>query len=67
MKKNNFTEEQLSVLKAIEKEPLTSFEILNKVDNITLILSLYNVIDELKNMGAIKSFTKEDIIYHYAA
>lgn len=56
-----------SVLKVVQKEPLTSFEILKKVDNIPMILSLYNVLDELKNKGIIKSFIKENKKYHCAS
>ena len=40
MKFNNLTEQQKSVLDAVQKEPLTSFQILKKVDNISMILSL---------------------------
>lgn len=67
MKYNNFTQEQLSVLNAIQKQPLTSFQILEKVENISMILSLYNIMDQLKNKGVLKSFIKENVKYHYAA
>jgi hypothetical protein len=66
MKHNNLTEEQLSVLNVIQQEPLTSFQILKKVDNVSMILSLYNIMDELKSKGAVKSYTKENIKYHIA-
>lgn len=67
MKHNNLTEEQLSVLNVIQQEPLTSFQILKKVDNVSMILSLYNIMDELKSKGAVKSYTKENIKYHIAS
>ncbi len=66
MKDNQLTEQQLSVLNVIKNKPLTSFEILKKVDNITLILSLYSIMNELKNKGVLKSYTKENIKYHIA-
>jgi Fe2+ or Zn2+ uptake regulation protein len=66
MKINNLTEQQISVLNAIRKEPLTSFQILKRVDNVLLILSLYNIMDELKNKGAVKTYTKENVKYHIA-
>tara|TARA_R110002126_G_scaffold14768_1_gene61364 strand:+ start:3571 stop:3774 length:204 start_codon:yes stop_codon:yes gene_type:complete len=67
MRLNNLTDQQLSVLNAIEDQPLTSFEILKKVDNISMILSLYNVMDELKSRGIVSSYTKENIKYHIAS
>ena len=66
MTPNNLTEEQISVLNAIKEEPLTSFEILKRVDNVSMILSLYNIMDELKNKGALKTYTKENVKYHIA-
>ena len=67
MKLNNLTEQQLSVLNVIKDQPLTSFEILKKVDNISMILSLYNIMDELKSRGVVKSYVKENIKYHIAS
>lgn len=67
MKLNNLTEQQLSVLNVIKDQPLTSFEILKKVDNISMILSLYNVMDELKSRGVVKSYVKENVKYHIAS
>jgi DNA-binding PadR family transcriptional regulator len=66
MKNNNLTAIQLSVLSVMKKEPLTSFQILSKVENISMILSLYTIMDQLKNKGAIESYTKENIKYHIA-
>lgn len=66
MKHNNLTEQQLSVLTVIQQEPLTSFQILKRVDNVSMILSLYTIMDELKSKGAVKSYTKENIKYHIA-
>lgn len=67
MKTNVLTEQQKSVLRVIKNKPLTSFEILKKVDNISMILSLYNVIDELKSKGILKSYIKENMKYHIAS
>lgn len=66
MKNNNLTEQQLSVLNVIKQEPLTSFQILKKVDNVSMILSLYSIMDELKSKGVVKSYTKENVKYHIA-
>lgn len=66
MKNNNLTEQQLSVLNVIKQEPLTSFQILKRVENVSMILSLYNIMDELKSRGAVKSYTKKNVKYHVA-
>jgi Fe2+ or Zn2+ uptake regulation protein len=67
MKAIQLTETQKLVLKAIKQEPLTSYQILKKVEKISLILSLYNVMDDLRVKGAIKTYVKENVKYHYAA
>jgi Fe2+ or Zn2+ uptake regulation protein len=67
MQTNVLTEQQKSVLRVIKNKPLTSFQILKKVDNISMILSLYNVIDELKSKGILKSYIKENMKYHIAS
>ena len=56
-----------SVVNVIKEDHLTSFEILKKVENVSMILSLYNVLDQLNNKGVIKSYIKQDLKYHYAA
>ena len=53
------------VIKVLKKEHLTSFQILNKIRNISLILVVYNILDELKSMGILKSYIKQDLTYHY--
>ncbi|MGY8911240.1 MAG: hypothetical protein ACKVIG_15480 [Flavobacteriales bacterium] len=59
--------EEQSVLNAVKTEHLTSFEILKKVDCVSMILSLYNIIDKLSTKGVLKSYMKQDKKYHYAA
>lgn len=66
MKNNNPTEQQLSVLYVIKQEPITSFQILKKVEDINMTLSLYTIMDELKSKGVVESFTKENVKYHTA-
>lgn len=67
MKTINLSAAEQSVLNVVQKEPLTSFEILKRVDNVPMILSLYTVLDELTNKGIIKSFVKENKKYHCAS
>jgi Fe2+ or Zn2+ uptake regulation protein len=65
MNQTNLTSNQITVLKVLRNEHLTSFQILKKVDNISLILVLYTVMDELKGMGILKSYTKKKNKFHY--
>lgn len=67
MKRFNLTATEQSVLNVVQKAPLTSSQILNKVDNISMILSLYNVIDKLNNKGVLKSYIEENQKYHIAS
>ena len=65
MNTKELTHRQLAVINALENEHLTSFQILNKINNISLILVVYTILDELKNMGILKSYFKKDMQYHY--
>lgn len=67
MNSNNLTIKEQSIVEVLRQEPLTSFQLLKKVDDISMILSLYNVMDELKNKGVIKSFVEQDVKYHCVA
>ncbi|MEN8703592.1 MAG: hypothetical protein ABF311_05765 [Polaribacter sp.] len=62
----NLTAEQQSVLKVIQLDHLTSTQILKKVDNVSMILSLYTILDELKMKGYVKSYRKQNLKFHYA-
>lgn len=67
MLQSNLTAVEQSVLKVVQQEHLTSFEILKKVENVSLILSLYNILDGLNSKGMLKSYMKRNRKYHYAA
>lgn len=67
MIQSNLTAIEQSVLKVVQEEHLTSFEILKKVENVSLILSLYNILDKLNSKGVLKSYMKQNRKYHYAA
>ena len=67
MLQSNLTATEKSVLNLVQQEHLTSFEILKKVENISLILSLYNILDKLNSKGMLKSYMKQNRKYHYAA
>jgi Fe2+ or Zn2+ uptake regulation protein len=66
MKQNKLTPEQVSVFNTIKQEPLTSFQILKRVNNVNMILSLYTIMDELKTKGVLKSYIIENTKYHIA-
>lgn len=55
------------VIEVLEKEHLTSFEILNKIKNISVTIEVYGIIEELNKMGILKSYIKQDLKYHYVA
>ncbi|MDT7831666.1 hypothetical protein RQM59_04700 [Flavobacteriaceae bacterium S356] len=67
MKQANFTNRELSVLSALNKEHLTTFQLLKRMDSVPMILKLYTILDELKEKGVVKSYMKKDTKYHYAA
>lgn len=56
-----------TVIKVLKKDHLTSFEILNKIKDISMTLEVYDVIDDLSNLGILKSYIKQDLKYHYIA
>ena len=67
MKTKKLSQRHKEVVKALKAEHLTSFQILNKIKNVSLILVVYTIIDELKSMGILKSYVKQDMKYHYIA
>ncbi len=67
MKTTNLNGLEQSVLDAVQKEHLTSYEILQKVEDVSMLLSLYNILDKLSNKGILKSYVKQDTKYHYVA
>lgn len=65
MKSKQLSNLHKAVIKALKNGPLTSFQILNEIKNFSLILEVYNIIDELKNMGILESYTEQEMKYHY--
>ncbi|AOW16054.1 hypothetical protein LPB03_00635 [Polaribacter vadi] len=59
--------EHQAVINELKKEPLTSFQILKKTQNVSLILVIYNILDELNSMGILKTYVKQNVKYHYIA
>ena len=67
MKTTNLNDLEHSVLNAVQKEHLTSYEILQRVEDVSMLLSLHNILDKLSNKGILKSYVKQDTKYHYVA
>ncbi len=65
MEQEKFTSKEQSVINVLQEKPLTSFEILQKVEGISLLLVLYRVLDQLHTKGTLESYMKEDVKYHY--
>ena len=61
----NLTEKQKSVVSLLKKEHLTSFQILTKVKNISIILVLYKELDGLYKKGMLESYIKNNLKYYY--
>ena len=56
-----------NILDALNKEHLTSIQILNRIESISLILHVYTLLDDLSSKGYISSYVKNDVKYHYAS
>ena len=67
MNTQTFTTAQQSVLTVLKNKHLTSSEIVAKVENITLLLELYPMLEALRKLGAIRSYNQGEIRYHTAA
>lgn len=65
MKTTNISQKHKLVIKALKKEDLTSFQIQKKVKSISLILVIYNIIDDLKSIGILRSYIKNDLKYYH--
>ncbi len=53
-----------NILDALNKEHLTSVQILNRLESISLILHVYSLLDDLSSKGFITSYVKKDVKYH---
>lgn len=65
MNRKELSEKHLAVINELKKEHLTSFQILNRIKSISLILVVYNILDELNRMGILRSYIKKDMKFHY--
>lgn len=65
MTENKLSLEHALVVNALKKEHLTSYQLLKKIKSISLILVLYNILDDLRNKGILKSYMKQDSKFHY--
>ncbi|NVJ89716.1 MAG: hypothetical protein HWD82_09810 [Flavobacteriaceae bacterium] len=60
---SNYSNVHLKVIDALGEGDLTSFQILNKLD-MSFILELYNVIEDLMHNGIQKSYIKDNMKYY---
>lgn len=67
MKQEQFNAKEKAVLNALSNEHLTTIEILSKTQKVPHILKLYTILDQLRSKGAVNSYVKEGIKFHYAA
>lgn len=66
MKKSNLSPVEQSVLNVVKKQHLPTHEILNKLDDVPMMFSLYSTIDNLRRKGKIKRYKKDNVMYHFA-
>lgn len=67
MESQKLTELHENVLSLLREEHLTSFQILSKLKRNTLILEVYDIIDDLRNNGLLKSYEKDNMKLYYAS
>ena len=65
MKKLSLNEK--NILNTLSKKHLTSVQILNRVESISLILKVYSVLEDLSSKGYTTSYLKKGLKYHYVA
>ena len=65
MKTNKISTLHKKVVRLLSKEHLTSFEILKKIKNTNLILNIYNVLDDLKAKGVLRTYIKNKMKVYY--
>ena len=53
-----------NILNVLNKEHLTSIQILNRIESISLILQVYSILEDLSSKGYITSYVKNDVKYH---
>ena len=63
MKKLSLNEK--NILNTLSKEHLTSVQILNRVESISLILKVYSVLEDLSYKVYTTSYVKKGLKYHY--
>ena len=66
MKINKISNLHKKIVRVLKKEPLTGYQILERIQNTSLILNVYKILDDLNKQGVIKTSTRDKIkIYSF--
>ncbi|WP_430927524.1 hypothetical protein [Polaribacter marinivivus] len=66
MKINKISNLHKKIVSVLKKEPLTGYQILERIQNTSLILNVYKILDDLNKQGVIKTSTRDKMkIYSF--
>jgi DNA-binding PadR family transcriptional regulator len=66
MKINKISNLHKKIVRVLKKEPLTGYQILERIQNTSLILNVYKILDDLNKQGLIKTSTRDKMkIYSF--
>lgn len=66
MKINKISNLHKKIVRVLKKEPLTGYQILERIQNTSLILNVYEILDDLNKQGVIKTSTRDKMkIYSF--
>ncbi|MFC4269348.1 hypothetical protein [Polaribacter marinivivus] len=66
MKINKISNLHKKIVRVLKKEPLTGYQILERIQNTSLILNVYKILDDLNKQGIIKTSTRDKMkIYSF--
>jgi len=66
MKINKISNLHKKIVRVLKKEPLTGYQILERIQNTSLILNVYKILDDLNKQGVIITSTRDKMkIYSF--
>jgi DNA-binding PadR family transcriptional regulator len=66
MKINKISNLHNKIVRVLKNEPLTGYQILERIQNTSLILNVYKILDDLNKQGLIKTSTRDKMkIYSF--
>ncbi|WP_438978299.1 hypothetical protein [Polaribacter sp.] len=66
MKINKISNLHKKIVRVLKKEPLTGYQILERIQNTSLILNVYKILEDLNKQGVTKTSTRDKMkIYSF--